>query len=416
MAFLNNAGLEHLWAKIVSKLSGKVDKVDGKGLSTNDYTTADKNKLAGIAAGANKTTVDSALNSSSTNPVQNKVVNTAITNLNNLVGDTEVSTQISNAITNQKGVADGIATLDSTGKVPSTQLPSYVDDVIDGYYYNSKFYKESAHTTEIAGETGKIYVDLDTNKTYRWSGSAYVVISETLALGTTSSTAFRGDYGNTAYTHANAKGSAFASGLYKITTNAQGHVTAATAVEKSDITKLGIPAKDTTYSVATTSANGLMSKDDKTKLDGIATGANKTVVDSSLSIDSTNPVQNKIVTTEINSLKGLVGDTAVSTQITNAIANKVDKVSGKGLSTNDYTTAEKNKLSGIASGAEVNQNAFSKVTVGTTTVEADSKTDTLTLVAGKNVTITPDATNDKITISAADVAVITNDEIDSICI
>lgn len=415
MAFLNQTGLEHLWAKIVSKLSGKVDKVDGKGLSTNDYTTAEKDKLAGIATGANKTVVDSALSSTSTNPVQNKAVNTAITNLNNLVGDTKVSTQISNAITNQKGVADGIATLDSTGKVLSTQLPSYVDDVVDGYYYNGKFYKESAHTTEIAGETGKIYVDLSTNKTYRWSGSAYAVISETLALGTTSSTAFRGDYGNTAYQHATAKGAQFASGLYKITTNAQGHVTAATAVAKSDITGLGIPAQDTTYSVATTSANGLMSKDDKTKLDGIATGANKTVVDSSLSTTSANPVQNKIVTTEINSLKNLVGDTAVSTQITNAIANKVDKVSGKGLSTNDYTTAEKNKLSGIASGAEVNQNAFSKVTVGDTTVEADSKTDTLTFVAGNNVTITPDATNDKITISAADVAVITNDEIDSIC-
>lgn len=52
----------------------KVDKVSGKGLSTNDYTTAEKNKLAGIAAGANKTTVDSALSSSSTNPVQNNII------------------------------------------------------------------------------------------------------------------------------------------------------------------------------------------------------------------------------------------------------------------------------------------------------------------------------------------------------
>lgn len=86
--------------------------------------------------------------------------------------------------------------------------------------------------------------------------------------------------------------------------------------------------------------------------------------------------------------------------LNSAIGNKVDKVSGKGLSTNDYTTAEKNKLSGIATGAEVNQNAFSKVVVGETTVAADSKTDTLTLVAGSNVTITPDATNDKITISS----------------
>lgn len=80
-----------------------------------------------------------------------------------------------------------------------------------------------------------------------------------------------------------------------------------------------------------------------------------------------------------------------------AIGNKVDKVSGKGLSTNDYTTAEKTKLSGIATGAEVNQNAFSKVVVGSTTITADTKTDTLTLV-GDNVTLTPDATNDKVTI------------------
>ena len=82
--------------------------------------------------------------------------------------------------------------------------------------------------------------------------------------------------------------------------------------------------------------------------------------------------------------------------------DKVDKETGKGLSTNDYTTAEKNKLSGIDNGAEVNQNAFSNVKVGSTTVAADSATDTLTLVAGSNVTITPDATNDKITIAAKD--------------
>ncbi len=66
---------------------------------------------------------------------------------------------------------------------------------------------------------------------------------------------------------------------------------------------------------------------------------------------------------------------------------------------NNYTTTEKNKLTGIASGAEVNQNAFSNIKVGSTTVAADSKTDTLELVAGNNITITPDATNDKVTIA-----------------
>lgn len=84
------------------------------------------------------------------------------------------------------------------------------------------------------------------------------------------------------------------------------------------------------------------------------------------------------------------------------VDTKVSQVTGKGLSTNDFTNDEKNKLSGIASGAQVNQNAFSNITVGTTTISADTTTDTLTIAAGDNITITPDATNDKITISATD--------------
>lgn len=103
--------------------------------------------------------------------------------------------------TSLKGAANGLAELDSTGKVPAAQLPSFVDDVLEGYYYNSKFYKEDTHTTEITGETGKIYVDLPTNKTYRWSGSAFVIISDTIALGETVSTAYRGDRGKVAYDH-----------------------------------------------------------------------------------------------------------------------------------------------------------------------------------------------------------------------
>lgn len=65
------------------------------------------------------------------------------------------------------------------------------------------------------------------------------------------------------------------------------------------------------------------------------------------------------------------------------------------------STSDKSKLNGIASGAEVNQNAFSNVVVGSTTIAADSKTATLTLTAGSNITLTPNATNDSITISAS---------------
>lgn len=95
-------------------------------------------------------------------------------------------------------------------------------------------------------------------------------------------------------------------------------------------------------------------------------------------------------------------DFATNSSVDTKLANKVTVVSGKGLSTEDYTSAEKTKLSGIATGAEVNQNAFSNVVIGKTTVAADSKTDTLTLISGSNVTLTPDATNDTITIAATD--------------
>ena len=108
---------------------------------------------------------------------------------------------------------------------------------------------------------------------------------------------------------------------------------------------------------------------------------------------------NKIETVKVNG-------TALSIDSSKAvnvdISGKVDKVSGKGLSTNDYTTDEKNKLSGIASGAEVNQNAYSNVVVGSTTLAAGSKTGSFTLKAGSNVTINADSTNYTITITAQD--------------
>ena len=78
------------------------------------------------------------------------------------------------------------------GKVPVSQLPSYVDDVIGAVNFAA---------LPGVGETDKIYVTLDNNLTFRWSGSAYVEISASLALGETSGTAYRGDRGKTAYDH-----------------------------------------------------------------------------------------------------------------------------------------------------------------------------------------------------------------------
>ena len=103
----------------------------------------------------------------------------------------------------EKGANNGVAELDSTGKVPASQLPSFVDDVIEGYLNEGVFYEEDSHTTQVTAESGKIYVDLTggANRTYRWSGSTYVEISASLALGETESTAYRGDRGKVAYDH-----------------------------------------------------------------------------------------------------------------------------------------------------------------------------------------------------------------------
>lgn len=119
-----------------------------------------------------------------------------ITNTNGTISIT--STNITNALgytpinSNLKGANNGIAELDENGIIPSSQLPSYVDDVIE--YDNM----EKFPTT---GESGRIYIDKNTNKTYRWTGTTYTEISASLALGENSSTAYRGDRGKEAYEH-----------------------------------------------------------------------------------------------------------------------------------------------------------------------------------------------------------------------
>lgn len=100
-------------------------------------------------------------------------------------GDTTITNNL-NAFISTKGQPGGLAELDSTGKVPAAQLPSYVDDVLE-FSTKDQFPQ--------TGETGKIYVAKDTNLTYRWTGTQYLEISQSLALGETPSTAYPGDKG-----------------------------------------------------------------------------------------------------------------------------------------------------------------------------------------------------------------------------
>lgn len=192
------------------------------------------------------------------------------------------------------------------GKIPAVQLPSYVDDVLEATNFAS---------FPLVGESGKIYVDTTTNITYRWTGSIYTEISKSLALGETSSSAYRGDRGKIAYEH-------------------------------SQIV-LGNPHNTKATDIVNTPSGNLTSI----------------------------TVQNVI--NELDSLK-------------------VDKITGKGLTSNDYTTEEKNKLQGIS----INANNYvhpathsADIIVDGTTNKAYTATEKTKLsgiAAGADVSVNPD--------------------------
>lgn len=300
-------------------------------------------------------TIDSDLSATSTNPVQNKIVKSAIDGLSTLIGDSSVSEQISAAI---------------VGKADSEHTHT-VSEITD-------------FPTSMSANGGN--ADTVDNK----HASDFAAAEDVAALQ------------NNSHIHTNK------TILDKITESSGGELLYDGQLIKGETI---------TYTEATTSTSGLMSAADKQKIDGIEDGANKTTVDSALSSTSVNPVQNKVVKSAIDGISTLVGDTSVSSQITNAIDlldlsntyiaasqkgaasgvaeldssgkvpssqlnavtksdiglgnvdntsdvskpistatqtalnNKVDKITGKSLSTNDYTTAEKTKLAGIEEGA-----------------------------------------------------------------
>ena len=114
------------------------------------------------------------------------------------------------------GEKNGVASLGADGKVPTSQLPSFVDDVLEGTLSGTTTFKSSDGKSTLTAEAGKIYVDISSQKTYRWSGTQYVEISSGgVALGETSSTAYAGDKGKTNATNISTLQGYFTDGIAK---------------------------------------------------------------------------------------------------------------------------------------------------------------------------------------------------------
>lgn len=120
-----------------------------------------------------------------------------------------VVTATDTTLLNNKYVSEHYIPVGEDGKIPNSYLPADIgaDEIVSGYYFEGAFYADKGHTTVIAGDPEKLYVDLDTNKTYRWDATAgYVQVGSSLALGTTHDSAYYGDFGDKAYKHSQATG------------------------------------------------------------------------------------------------------------------------------------------------------------------------------------------------------------------
>ena len=301
--FLDDSGLSYFWGKLKTLFNGKVDKVTGKGLSTEDYTTAEKTKLSGIEENANKTTVSSSITQYGTNPVKSSAIYTALAGKVDTVSGKGLST---NDFTNAyKNIVD---------RLDSPLLTKNVTTYIDGDSNNAALTAGiyfARHPTETAYDKPV-------------SDERCFYIINIYATTTASIMAIQGQQRASSKIYVKTKTENTWGDWIQIA----GNVT--TSITDSDEY---IPTSKAVYTalsnkVTAVSGKGLSTNDytttEKNKLAGIDTGANKTTVDSSLSSTSTNPVQNKVINTALN--------------------GKVSTVSGKGLSTNDFTDTYKGKV------------------------------------------------------------------------
>lgn len=323
-------------------LNGKVDKETNKSLVSNDLITKlegldDQDTLDAAIADAKKAGTDAAaLAEQNKNTIDNYTVNGHKISGNPVLTKTDVGlgnvTNEAQIPLSQKGANNGVATLDESGKVPSTQLPSFVDDVLE--FDNYEAFPDT-------GESGKIYVTKDTNLEYRWSGTQYTQISKSIALGETASTAYAGDKGKQVTDRVAEvySSSSVVNGLSDITIDSDDTEGQFLSAPNALTTWNGAKEQnDIKIPYASQSKAGVMSASDKTRVDkalqtdnaGVGVLANYQVAAQAAGITATDTINQAIGKLEkkLNDIAGAGdGEGSIADQIQEAITALVNGAS-----------------------------------------------------------------------------------------
>lgn len=245
---------------------------------------------------------------------------------------TEVSNQLNGFIAT-KGQPNGFASLDSKGLIPSSQLPAYVDDVIEVATFDE--------LPEV-GEAGKIYVTLDTNLTYRWSGTRYIEISQSLALGETSSTAYAGDKGKVTTDIVTSIGTKV--GLTTIVPSDTAVQINSMGIDRDDLdSRFNRRIVSLDIQSATTTKAGVMSAADKTKLNDLKTQegitADISAVQSNLTTHITNKQNPHSVTKAQVGLGNVDNTSDADKPVSTAVQTELDKKTNSAITDIDFANS-----------------------------------------------------------------------------